>query len=170
MPKSRKTTKGLNDRQLKFCREYIIDMNGSQAAIRAGYSPKCSKETASELLTYANVQSVIKELQEKQAWKADVTAERVIRELSSIAFGKATDIIEVRDGVVYVANTEELPEEQKRMISEISQGKEGEIKIKMHDKVQALEKLCKHLGIFVHKVEVTKVKKVVGYKKMKDED
>ncbi len=57
-------TEKLTSKQQRFCEEYVKDCNGTQAAIRAGYSPKTSKEQASRLLTYANVLNYIKELRE----------------------------------------------------------------------------------------------------------
>ena len=52
----------LSPKQSRFIDEYLIDLNGAQAAIRAGYSPRCAKEQASRLLTYANVQAEIEEM------------------------------------------------------------------------------------------------------------
>ena len=59
------SNKVLNPKQKRFCEEYVKDLNGTQAAIRAGYSKKTAKEQASHLLTKINIQQYIKELQEK---------------------------------------------------------------------------------------------------------
>lgn len=54
----------LNDKQKKFCNEYLIDLNATQAAIRAGYSEKTARSIANENLTKPDIQKYIQELQE----------------------------------------------------------------------------------------------------------
>lgn len=75
----------LSDKHKAFCHEYIKDMNGKQAYIRAGYEPKGAKESASRLLTNANVQDYLAELVEKQFKKAEVTTEEIIKGIADIA-------------------------------------------------------------------------------------
>jgi phage terminase small subunit len=87
-------TDTLSDKQALFCREYIVDFNGAQAAIRAGYSPKSAKVTASRLLTDANVAVKLSELAKARMEEADVTVARVIKEFLRIAMadvGEAFD-------------------------------------------------------------------------------
>ena len=79
-------TDELNDKQKQFCREYIVDLNGTQAAIRAGYSKKTSNEQAARLLAKVSIQTYVKELIEKRAKKTEITAERVLQEYARIAF------------------------------------------------------------------------------------
>jgi len=75
--------KTFTDKQKKFCREYIIDLNASAAAIRAGYSPKTAGEQAVALLKDPNVSKFVKGLQEKIAKKLEITAEMVLAELAA---------------------------------------------------------------------------------------
>lgn len=70
-----------NDRWRIFCREYLVDLNGAQAAIRAGYAPKAAKEIASRLLTKANVRAEIDRLMAERCLQTGVSAEWVIKEL-----------------------------------------------------------------------------------------
>src|SRR5688572_27404276 len=75
----------LTPKQQRFVAEYLIDLNATQAAIRAGYSPKTANRTASDLLTKPDIQALISQRKEKQLEKADVTAVRIIEELRRLA-------------------------------------------------------------------------------------
>lgn len=72
---------GLTDKQQRFVDEYLIDLNATQAAIRAGYSEKTAKEIGSENLTKPNIAKAITEAQEKLSNKAQVTVEMVVQGL-----------------------------------------------------------------------------------------
>lgn len=77
--------KKLTPKQDRFCREYVIDCNGTQAAIRAGYSPKTANEQASRLLANVSVSRRVHELQGKVAEKCEITAEYVLNGLREVA-------------------------------------------------------------------------------------
>lgn len=68
----------------RFCQEYMIDLNGKQAAIRAGYSPKCAEVQASRLLSNANIASRITELKKKLQEKTQITQEYVLNNLKEV--------------------------------------------------------------------------------------
>ena len=68
-------------RQVRFVDEYLIDLNGTQAAIRAGYSPNGAKVTASRLLTKSNLRALLKRRQAETAARLQVTREDVVRGL-----------------------------------------------------------------------------------------
>lgn len=166
----------LTDRQERFCQEYLVDLNGTQAAIRAGYSQKTAQMQASRLLLNVMVQNRIQELKQERQKRVEVTQDRIIEELSYIAFSKASDYARVvekelqvevggtmvpvydKDGnpvlyrTVEPVLTDELTEEQKRAIAVIKRGRDG-FEIKPYDKERALEALGKHLGMFVDRVE-----------------
>lgn len=166
----------LTDKQKRFCEEYLIDLNATQAAIRAGYSPKTAEQTASRLLRNVKVQEYIAKRQKELSRSTEVTQERVIKELALIAFSNNADYAHVvekkmkaevggalvdildEDGkpvtyrTVEPVLTEELTEEQKRALAVIKKGREG-LEVKSCDKVKALELLGKHLGIFTDKIE-----------------
>ena len=65
-------------KQSRFVDEYLIDLNGAQAAIRAGYSPRCAKEQASRLLTYAHVQAEIEEKNRDIEIRLEISRENVL--------------------------------------------------------------------------------------------
>lgn len=71
----------LTPKQQRFVEEYLIDLNATQAAIRAGYSEKTAKEIGSENLTKPNIAKAIAEAQEKLSNKAQVTVEMVVQGL-----------------------------------------------------------------------------------------
>lgn len=83
MPKI-KNISGLSDKQEKLCREYLIDFNGTQAAIRAGYSKKTANEIAAENLAKPSIQAFIKQLQTKQSEELEITAKYVTDNIRNI--------------------------------------------------------------------------------------
>ena len=144
----------LNEKQKRFISEYIIDLNAKQAAIRAGYSPKGAEPQASRLLSNAKIQVEIAKAMEDRGKRTGITQDRVLAELSAIAFAKATDYVEVdEDGFVKIKPTAELTDEQKSAIAGIKKGANG-IEIKLTDKTKALEMLSRHLGLFNDKLNV----------------
>lgn len=174
----------LTPKQALFVQEYLIDLNGKQAAIRAGYSEKTAEVQASRLLSYAKVAEAVRFAQEARAERTGVTADRVLEEFAKVAF---TDLADVTDwGVKEVAlgfdedgkrlraedigdavvvryeqapfitpiNRDDLTPAARAAVSEVSLGKEG-FKIKLHDKVGALTQIGRHLGMFTDKTEVS---------------
>lgn len=77
--------KQLSDKQKRFCEEYAVDLNGTQAAIRAGYSPKTSNEQASALLAKPNIRSYCDELIEKKRMISNINADTILRNIERIA-------------------------------------------------------------------------------------
>lgn len=80
-----KITDGLNDKQLRFCQEYIIDLNGKEAAIRAGYSANCADVTASQFLAQDKFRDKINALQAKRAERVEITQDYVLKKLKDLA-------------------------------------------------------------------------------------
>lgn len=76
----------LTDKQKRFCEEYLIDLNATQAAIRAGYSKKTADRIASENLKKLEIQNYLNGLMEKRSEDTGITAEKVVKELEIIAF------------------------------------------------------------------------------------
>lgn len=75
----------LTAKQELFCQEYIIDLNATQAAIRAGYSERTARVTASKLLAKANISARVKELKDKRAEKLELDAYWVLKRLKDIS-------------------------------------------------------------------------------------
>jgi len=88
----------LDLRLQRFVTEYLIDLNGTQAAIRAGYSAKSAAEQAYDLLRKPQIQQAIKEGQEKLQAKLEMNAERVVQKLAQIATADPRELVEVKVG------------------------------------------------------------------------
>lgn len=168
----------LTAKQQRFCDEYLIDLNATQAAIRAGYSEKTAMEQGYQLLQKTSVAEYITERKTDRMERTEITQDMVLKELANIAFSNAADyanviekqaMVEVDGNMIPVLDengdpvmyrtveptlTESLTEEQKRALAVIKKGRDG-FEVKPYDKVRALELLGKHLGMWTEKVEVT---------------
>lgn len=138
----------LTDKQKRFVDEYLVDLNATAAAKRAGYSEKSASRIAIELLNKTHVSAEIQKRQAKLRGKLEITQERVLEELAAIAFANGTDFATItHNGLVRLTPTSELPDEKRKAIASIKEGQWG-TEVKVHDKVKALELLAKHLGMF----------------------
>jgi len=81
----------MNARQKKFCDEYLIDCNATQAAIRAGYSPKTAKQTGQRLLTFADLKAYIDEQLERLHNEKTADAQEVLEYLTAVMRGQHTE-------------------------------------------------------------------------------
>lgn len=162
--------KGLTDKQKRFCDEYLIDLNATQAAIRAGYSEKNADKIGSELLGKTRVSEYIQQRKKERVERTEITQDFVLRELLAIASANTTDYAKVvekvgvdKDGktvfyrTVEPTLTEDLTEDQKKALAVIKEGRNG-LEVRPHDKVRALELLGKHLGMWTEKLEVKEKK------------
>jgi phage terminase small subunit len=154
----KKKQEGLNDKQKMFCREFLRDFNGAQAAIRSGYSQKTARSIAHELLTKPDVQQYVQALAIQLNEKTDNQIERIVAELQLVAFGTIKDVAEWGSDGVYAKDSSLLREEA-RIIAEVSETSSerggSRVKIKLHDKLKALELLGRYHKIFTDKVEHT---------------
>lgn len=141
----------LNEQQIRFAREYLIDLNATQAAIRAGYSESTARQIGSKLLTNVDIGQLISSGVARVAKKTDITTERILNELARIAFGAIKDVAEWTESGVSFKPSAELSDDAAATISEISESTNehgGTLKIKQHDKIRALELLGKYQKLF----------------------
>lgn len=148
---------GLNARQKRFVDEYMIDLNATQAAIRAGYSAKTATTIGPRLLGNVGVRAEIESRRKALEARSGVTQQRVLQELAAIAFSDAGDFAQVTrvklPGTnitakgVSVVETRKLSAAQRAAIAWIRQGRNG-IEVKLLDKLRALELIGRHLGMF----------------------
>lgn len=142
----------LNAKQTKFVNEYLKDLNASQAAIRAGYSKNTSRSIANKLMTNADIQAEISRKMDKRAARTEITADRVLLELSRLAFLDVRKAFN-KDGSLKAIH--ELDDDTAAAvagmdITEFGSGDEqsGVVKkIKLSDKKGALELVMRHLGM-----------------------
>jgi phage terminase small subunit len=158
----------LTAKQAAFVQEYLVDLNATQAAIRAGYSAKTAEQQGYQLLQKTSVAEAVKAGMDARAEKTGITAERVLSELALIGFANMLDYVQPReDGLVYL-DMSALTREQAAAIQEVTvdqyieptgNGDEkrsvNKVKFKLSDKRAALVEIGKHLGMFKDRVEVT---------------
>lgn len=146
----------LNEKQKRFCEEYLIDLNATQAAIRAGYSVKTAAEQSSRLLTNVKVQSEISKEMAERSKRTGVNQDRIVQELARLAFCKITDVADTDGKIKEDASADDLAciESIKVKKTETDTGSAEEREVKISSKVKALELLGKHLGMWNDKAEV----------------
>ena len=138
----------LTEKQKRFVAEYLVDLNATAAAKRAGYSEKSASRIAIELLNKTQVSEEIQKRRGELQSKLKITQETVLQELAAIAFANGTDFVTVTGaGLLDVKPTSQVSKEKLPAIAGIKYSQLG-IEIKLHDKVRALELLGKHLGVF----------------------
>ena len=148
----------LTQKQKRFVEEYLIDLNATQAAIRAGYSTATAKDIGCENLAKPNIRDKIDKALAERSKRTGVTADRVIQELAKIAFVNAEDVINFETGGVRAdADKEDLAVIQSVKVKEMSseKGDSTEREVKLADKQRALELLGKHLGMFSNDINVS---------------
>jgi phage terminase small subunit len=92
------SSEGITPQQERFCREFVIDDNATQAAIRAGYSERSARTQAADLLAKPNIAEVIHRLRKERATRTDITADRVLTEAWNIATADPRELVEYRIG------------------------------------------------------------------------
>lgn len=157
----------LTRKQLRFVEAYLLDPNGTQAAIAAGYSPKSASVEASRLLSNAKVAAELAARRKVLEIKTGITPERVLAELAKLGFSDIRQIVQWQANVttldeddetgeprlsvtnqVTISDSADLSDEAAAAVLEVSQTKDGALKVKMHDKLGALVKIGQHLGMF----------------------
>ncbi len=143
----------MTEKQKRFCDEYLIDLNATQAAIRAGYSPRTAEQAASRLLSFVKVQDEISKEMAERSKRTGINQDRVLMEIAKMAFVNIGDVIDLDTAQVKpTATKEDLACIQSVKIKPTEFGTEREIKL--CDKKSNLELLGKHLGIFKDKLEL----------------
>ena len=118
----------LSDKQQRFCDEYLLDLNATQAAIRAGYSEKTAKQIGSENLSKPDVNAYLLERMKEREQRTQITQDMVLRDINTI---KADAMSKMAD-------------------------RDGNVSMNSHQAaLKACELLGKHLGMFKDKVELT---------------
>ena len=147
----------MTKRQKCFVEEYLIDLNATQAAIRAGYSPKTAKDIGCENLAKPNIQRAIAEQMAERSKRTGVNQDRVVRELAKIAFAKLTDIVDANGQIKSTATDDDLAcvESLKCKRSDFDNGYSEEREVRISPKLKALELLGKHLGMWNDKLNVS---------------
>jgi phage terminase small subunit len=163
----------MSPKQILFCSEYIKDLNGAAACVRAGYSPFSAKEQASRLLTNVNVQRLIVELKSERSKRTKIDADMVLKELASIGFSKISDYLSFNASGVSLKDSGSITLDKLSAVSEVSStdtGNGATVKFRLHDKLSALEKIARHINFYPDKDEtkdeptITEIRKTVIHK------
>ena len=148
----------LTDKQQRFCEEYLIDLNATQAALRAGYCPRTANPQGSQNLAKLSIRNEIQRLKAERSERTQIEADGVVKELSKVAFSNISDYLTVdQEGEVFLLDFEAIEREKLAAIESIkiytTKNKDGSreyttTQFKLHSKLNALEQLGKHLGVY----------------------
>ena len=148
----------LTAKQQRFCDEYLISGNATDAAIKAGYKRSDYTDTnANKLLENTRIKETIEKAMAERSKRTGISQDRVIQELARIAFVNPIDVINTENGSVSdSASDDDLACIQSVKVKTMSSDKgwSEEREVKLNDKMKALELLGKHLGMFKDKVEL----------------
>lgn len=158
-------TRPLNHRQERFCEEYLVDGNATQAAARAGYSRKTAAIQGWELLQKPKIKERLQVLRQEQSRRVQIHADRVLAEVAKIAFADLGDILDFSGGTLALRPANTIHEDARRALASVKVRRQVEgsgeesrqvelIEFRLASKLEALEKLGKHLGIFREQVDL----------------
>lgn len=151
----------MTNRQRTFVSEYMIDLNATQAAIRAGYSPRTANEQSTRLLANVHVADAVARAKADRAKRTGITADRVLRELAAVGFARLPDVAKWGSDDLTLMDSDQLSDDDARAIQSVTQQEKfvktldrgeqlwsRERTIKMHDKIKALTKIGDHVGLW----------------------
>lgn len=146
----------MNDREARFCTEYMVDMDAKAAAMRAGFRPATARNAAAwihpEHPTKPELRKEIDRLIEKRAKRTEVTADKVIKELAKIAFVNITDVADEKGRLIEGADRDDTAAVASVKVKIGDDFIEREVKL--CDKGFALKLLGTHLGIFTERIQL----------------
>lgn len=168
--------KKLTPRQARFVSEYLLDLNATQAAKRAGFSVRTAKAAGSRLLTFVAVAAAISEGKKQTEAKTGITRERVLAELELLAFSDVSHYLVSDAGNVDLAAG--APNGAMRAISAIKRrvttdsegGVTRETEVRLWNKPEPLKLAGKHVGLFIDKNEEPAPTNIVVYAGMRPPD
>jgi phage terminase small subunit len=154
----------LTPRQLRFVEEYLLDLNATAAARRAGYSPKTAEVQGSRLLRNVKVQSEIQQLQCERSERTKISVDRVLTELAAIAFSDIRDVTCGHDGLLITPS----PAAAKAVAAfswsrdQRENGSTTTFAVRLWDKTYALDMCLKHLGLYRLRPDLETILTVLG--------
>ena len=146
----------MTPKQRRFVDEYLIDLNATQAAIRAGYSPNTANEQGAQLLAKLSISVAIQRAQADRSKRTSINADRVLIELAKISFANIDDVV-AEDGSIRPGAVRDDMAAVQSVKNKRIPAKDGDIverEVRMYDKLRALELLGKHLGLFTDKLQI----------------
>lgn len=147
----------MTNKQKRFVEEYLIDLNATQAAIRAGYKVDNARQTATENLKKPYISEAIEKALAERSRRTGINQDRVVQELAKIAFVNITDIVNNNCEIRPDVDEADLAAIESVKVKTIptKNGETGvEREVKISSKLKALELLGKHLGMWNDKLDV----------------
>lgn len=142
----------ITEKQQRFVEEYLIDLNATKAAIRAGYSPKTADVQGPRLLGKVRVSCAIARAKAERSRRTGITQDRILQELARIAFLNPVDVLDLQSCTLRSdVSKDDLSAVSFLRVKKVSAEEGGtykELEIKFYNKLKALELLGKHLGLF----------------------
>jgi phage terminase small subunit len=145
----------LPPKRQRFVDEYLIDLNATQAAIRAGYSPRTANEQGSQLLAILSVRDAIDRAQAERSRRIGLHADRVLEELVAVGFAHMGQYATWGPRGVTLVDSETVDSRAVAEVKETTTQHGGSMGIKLHDKVATLKLLGQHIGLFVERHEIS---------------
>ena len=144
-------TPKLSNRRNRFALEYTRDLNPRAAAVRAGFA----ESTAYQLMRDAKVLQSITDAFARRAERTNISVDRVVTELARVAFANIKDIVEWGNGCVTLLDSDAIDADAAAAIAEVVQSDKdkGKVKVRLHSKMEALNALGRHLGMFIERTE-----------------
>ncbi len=137
----------LTEKRALFAEEYVVDLNGTQAAIRAGYSAKTAAVQASQLLTKLNVLDAIQWAFAERMRRVHINQDDIIRRLLNLAFTDISAFATWEGGKVTLKDLGDIHPDQHVALAEVQEDHLGHLRIKMADRMPALTLLARHYGL-----------------------
>jgi len=163
----------LTKKQRTFVQEYLIDLNATQAAIRAGYSTASARQIADENMSKPDIKNAIEKALAERSKRTGVNADRIVQELAKLAFINPTDVINMDEATVKGdANRDDTAAISSVKVKTIptEDGNITEREVLTYDKIKALELLGKHIGMFTDKFRIEGAIPVVIQDDMDEDD
>lgn len=137
----------LTSKQQRFIAEYLVDHNATQAAKRAGYSPKTAAIQGHKALRVPRIKQEIERREQLLLRRLDITAENALREVAKIAFSDIRDYVAWGPNGVVIRDSQQLTQDQSPCVAEVSETTNGSVRFKLHDKTAALNLLVRCLKV-----------------------
>lgn len=145
----------MNDKQKRFVQEYLVDMNATQAYIRAGYKAKDADSAGPRLLGNVRIRAAIDKALAKRNERIGISAERNLEELSCLAYFDPGDVFDFSGDQVTLKPGHQIPERARRAIASIKLKPNGTTEVRFWDKSSNIDKAMKYCGQLKDKVELT---------------
>lgn len=168
--------KKLTDKKERFCQEFLVDLNQTQSAIRAGFSKKTAYSSGNRLLKDVGVKERIEELMLARSVRTQITADNVLRGIAFNAFSDMADYVDVDEiGCVKAKTFDQLAPGASRSIKKIREKKvikstdsgdtllESTFEFELNNQPESLRDLGRHLKLFTDKHELSGELEIKGF-------